>query len=368
MRASTKIGYLAACLLFIGTGLRITLHSWQSTLTSRGIERAYFQSLIDTHEPDYLLKLRDTHLGCKTITYRDPQLVFLGDSHSYAGWDYAMLQDALRPVRIGNCALAGMFPENVADFVSLVTAAGLSTRYIVFGIQPRMFWDVPERPDRIARARQMMIEARAPRENLPAILTGKWRQIDQFVGTAMTEPARIARLETDTRALDRGTVDRTLAENERSIYALNFWLGYVNEGGPLSNIGALVQRTCDAVRRAGLRLAVVYIPESRWLNERYSPAQRTQFLEVASLFRACADWVDVSPFESAGWDNRDFINRYLLDDYPYAGWRQPDIALAWIAERPNERRWHFFDPDHMNASGARMYSHLMGPKIAAWSR
>jgi len=366
MRASTKIGYLAACLLFIGTGLRITLHSWQSTLTSRGIERAYFQSLIDTHEPDYLLKLRDTHLGCKTITYRDPQLVFLGDSHSYAGWDYAMLQDALRPVRIGNCALAGMFPENVADFVSLVTAAGLSTRYIVFGIQPRMFWDVPERPDRIARARQMMIEARAPRENLPAILTGKWRQIDQFVGTAMTEPARIARLETDTRALDRGTVDRTLAENERSIYALNFWLGYVNEGGPLSNIGALVQRTCDAVRRAGLRLAVVYIPESRWLNQHYTAAQRRDFIANAALYQQCADWIDMTAFDSLGYDNRLFVNRYLVDNYPYAGWRTVAVAQQWMAENATERRWQFFDPDHLSAAGARAFSTRIAPRLAQW--
>jgi hypothetical protein len=359
--------YLALCVGFVAIGLQITLRSWPSTLTSRGIERAYFQSLIARHEADYLLKLRDTHLGCETIAYRDPEIVFLGDSHSYAGWDYPVLQDRLRPMRVGNCALAGMFPENIADFAALVATAGLSTKYVVFGIQPRMFWDVPERPDRVTRARRMMAEAREPRENLPTMITGRWRQIDPFIGSAMTEPQKIARLDSEAKSLDGATVDRTLAGNEQTIYALNFWLGYVNEGGPLHDVPALVQRACDAVRATGLRLAVVYIPESRWLNEHYSAAQRRDFMHNAMLYRQCADWIDMSAFESMGYDNRFFINRYLVDNYPYAGWQRVSIAHQWMAENATERRWQFFDPDHMSAAGAREFSARIAPRLAAWT-
>ena len=367
MIASAKSAiYIAACVVFVAVGLQITLHSWQSTLTSRGIERAYFQSLIARHEPDYLLKLRDTHLGCKTITYRDPQIVFLGDSHSYAGWDYSILQDKLQPLRVGNCALAGMFPENVGDFAHLVTAAGLSTKYVVFGIQPRMFWDVPERPDRVARARLMMAEVREPRENLPSLITGKWRQIDPFVGAGMTEPAKIASLEHQAGGLDEAIVDRTLGENEHSFYALNFWLGYVNEGGPLSHVDAVVQRSCDAVHRAGLRLVVVYIPESRWLNQHYTAAQRRDFAQNAERFRACADWIDMSAFDSMGYENRFFVNRYLVDNYPYSGWQDAAVAQQWMAENATERRWQFFDPDHMSAAGARQFSTRIAPRLARW--
>jgi hypothetical protein len=358
--------YAAACVVFMATGLQITLHSWQSTLTSHGIERAYFRSVIGKYERDYLLGMRDTHLGCKTLTYRDPQLAFLGDSHSYAGWDYLGLQERLRSAVIGNCALAGMFPENIEDFVNLVTAAGLSTRYVVFGIQPRMFWDVPERPDRIERARKMMIEVREPRENLPAMATGHWRQIDPFIGTAQTAPGKIDRLADAAKQLDGAVVDRALAASEHDLYALNFWLGYVNEGGPLKQAPEVVHRACQAVRRAGIHLGVVYIPESRWLNQHYTAAQRADFIRNARLFNECADWVDLAAFESMGYDNRDFVNRYLVDNYPYTGWQDLAVARRWISEQDVERRWQFFDPDHMSAAGAREFSAALAPRLSQW--
>lgn len=358
--------YGAVWAAFMALGLQITLYSWPSTITSHGIERAYFRALIAKHERDYLFRLRDTHLGCKTLAYRDPHLAFLGDSHSYAGWDYPGLQDRLRPVTIGNCALAGMFPENIEDFVALVTAAGLSTRYVVFGIQPRMFWDVPERADRVAQARQMLFEVRQPRENLPALVTGRWRQIEPFVGAAGTEPAKIDRLVAETDRLDGAVVDRTLANGAHDMYALNFWLGFVKEGGPLADAPAIVHRACTAIRRAGLRLAVVYVPESRWLHQHYTAAQREDFIGHAGLFNECADWVDTSAFTSMGYDNRYFVNRYLVDGYPYSGWQDPAAAKRWIAEKDVERRWQFFDPDHMSAAGAREFSATIAPRLTQW--
>jgi hypothetical protein len=259
-----------------------------------------------------------------------------------------------------------MFPENVADFAGLVAAGGLSTRFVVFGIQPRMFWDVPERADRVARARRMMAEVREPRESLPGMATGNWRQIDAFIGAASTELAKIDRLQTDAQHLDARAVDRGLAENERALYALEFWLGYVRDGRPMPGIQQIVDRTCRALARAGLRLGVVYIPESRWLNERYTPGQREAFIRDARRFAQCADWVDLSAFESFGLDNRYFVNRYLVDNYPYAGWQDVSLARQWIDESATERRWQFFDPDHLSAAGAREFSARTAPRLSRW--
>ena len=358
--------YIAGCLAFLAAGAWITLRSWQSTIASPGIERLYFRTLIERHETDYLLRLRDTHLGCETVTYRDPDVVFLGDSHSYAGWDYLKLQQRLRPLAIGNCALSGMFPENVEDFAGLVAAAGLSTRFVIFGVQPRMFWDVPERPDRVARARRMMIEVREPRESLPGMARGEWRQIDTFIGSASTELAKIDRLRAGAQHLDAHTVDRGLADNERSLYALDYWLGYIRDGRPMPGIQQMVDRTCRALARVGVRLGVVYIPESRWLNERYTHEQRDAFIRDARQFEQCADWVDLSAFDSYGFDNRYFVNRYLVDNYPYAGWRDVTLAHQWINESATARRWQFFDPDHLSAAGAGEFSARMVPQLSRW--
>ena len=350
----------------MAAGARTTLQWWQSTITSPGIERMYFRSLIARNETDYLLRLRDTHLGCETITYRDPDVVFVGDSHTYAGWDYVSLQRQLPAHIVGSCALAGMFPENIADFSRLVSGAALSTRFVIFGIQPRMFWDVPERADRVSRARRMMVEVREARESLPGIVTGQWRQIDSFVGASATEPAKIRHLQDASAILDSHAVDAGLAANERALYALDFWLGYIRDGRRLASADAIVGEACDAITRSGLRLGVVYIPESRWLNQRYTAEQREEFVRVARLFEQCADWIDLSAFDSFGFENRYFVNRYLVDNYPYAAWHDWSLAHHWIGENDQERRWQFFDPDHMSAAGAQRFSAQMGPRLARW--
>ena len=358
---------VAVMAVFAAAGAVAMAIYWQSSLVSRGIENLYFSRLIATHETDYLAALRDTHLGCKTIAYRSPDIAFVGDSHSYAGWDYVELQHGLPGRKVGACVLAGMFPENLVDFLRALRNSEWAPRYVVFGIQPRMFWDVEERKDRVGRARRQIRDIAQPKESLPTLATGHWRNVDRFEGAATAFAAHKRALEAGLATLDPKEVDNVLATRTADFHALTFWLKYVEDGRPYEPMPAIVREVCEAVRQSGVRLGVAYVPESRWLNQLYTPAERAHFLSVARLFGACADWVDVSPFESAGWDNRDFINRYLLDDYPYSGWRQPEAALAWIAERPNERRWHFFDPDHMNAAGAQLFSRAMQPRLAAWA-
>lgn len=358
--------YLTACAVFVLFGGYQTILYSSSTLTSPGIERAYFERLIASHDRDYLYALRDTHLGCKTIAYRDPDVVFLGDSHSYAGWDYPLLQDELRPAVVGNCALAGMFPENADDFLHVLAAGSLRARYVVFEIQPRMFWDVPERPDRVLRARKQIGEIATTKESLGALLTGKWRQIDPFLGAEAVASAKIARLARALDGIDEATIDRALDDNVETLYALHYWTGFVREGSPFARLPAVVEGVCRSVRAARVHFGVVYVPESRWLNEHYTDEQRSQFRADAALFGACADWVDLSAFDQRGYDNRYFVNRYLVDDYPYNGWNNPPAALAWIGESPQERRWQLFDPDHMSAVGAHTFSRAFAKRLQRW--
>src|SRR5579859_5381373 len=92
---------VAVMTLFAAAGAIAMGIYWQSSLVSRGIEDLYFGRMIAAHESDYLAALRDSHLGCKTIAYRAPDIAFVGDSHSYAGWDYAELQRALPGRKVG---------------------------------------------------------------------------------------------------------------------------------------------------------------------------------------------------------------------------------------------------------------------------
>lgn len=362
---SFRFGLVAALFVaWLGAGSAVTLANWEGQLVSPGLERLYFTTRIAEHEADYLHALRDRHLGCETLAYRDPGIVFFGDSHSYAGWDYAQLQAGLGIV-VGNCALSGAFPENLPELVAAIRRTALPVRFIVIGVSPRMFWDVPERADRIARARAQIADVGAPMENLVTLASGEWRQVDAFPPVAESELERMAKLGAEVDTLSPATVDDFLARHEASMYATQWWRDYAAAGTGYPGIADVVDRACQAVTAAGIELAVVYIPESAWLTRQYSAEQQAQFNAVVDRFRQCASFVDIAAFPDGG-DNRWYINRYLVEDYPYAAWDDFTLLDAWMAADETQRRWQFFDPDHLSPYGARAFTASMLPGLSGW--
>lgn len=354
---------LAAAMFFMG-GTGLVVHHWEDQLASIGVERRYFSTLIDQQEADYLAGLRDTHLGCKTLLYRNPELVFFGDSHTYAGWDYTILQRKL-PVRIGSCALSGAFPENVCDLLEAIKSNGLCTRYLILGISPRMVWDVPERQHRIERARLELASLGQPRENFVTLVNRQWRKIDRFDGAEKRMAAAIKRLDEGLETIPPEQIDRFLAEHSGEFHATQFWLDYVAQGRPFEGLNAVIAQIGRKAEACGVRLGVVYIPESRWLNRLYTAAQRQHFQEACQAFARIASWHNIDWF-NGGAENGNYVNRYMLLDYPYHTWNDPYAARTWIAEDAQSRQWQLFDPDHMSALGAARFTEDMAPKIREW--
>lgn len=364
----SAIGFWFMTLVFLawlGIGSAVTLANWEGQLVSPGIERAYFEARIANDEPDYLHAMRDTHLGCETLAYRNPEIVFFGDSHSYAGWDYPQLQASL-DLKVGNCALSGAFPENLPDLIAAIRRAAIPVRYLVIGISPRMFWDVPERQDRIARARAQIADIGRPLENLVTLATGDWRQIDVFPPIDPAVAGRLEMLDQTVRALPQERIDRFLSAHADAMHATAWWQDYTAEGTSYAAMPDVTDDICHAIESSGIALGVVYIPESRWLASQYSPAQQSWFTAMVDRLKRCATLIHIDEFPAGG-DNRWYINRYAAEDYPYGAWSDFDLLDPWIAVDETQRRWQFFDPDHLSPFGASAFTAAMLPELIGWT-
>ena len=345
-------------------GVLILWNHAHTVLTWPGLERLVISRLIEDHEESYLMRMRDTHLGCKTVQHRHPDIVFIGDSHSYAGYNYVYLQEKLRPARVGNCALSGLRPANVIDFLSAAKSAGLLPQQLVFGISPEMFWkDEDRRMGLTVRARREIAKIGSPKESVVSLASGEFRHIEDFRHSASMRAAHAA-FEQAMAGIDADQVDRFLAGDTSGIHALDWWRDTVLHGALDRPQLFLIEEICRAARRNGIILGVVYVPESRWLLSRLSTEQRSEFLQVTKRFAACADWTDFSFFPE-GAPNTWYVNRQLLADYPYSAWSDVASARKWIEQAELTRRWQFFDPDHMNALGASEFSYRIVGNIAS---
>src|SRR5262249_30841889 len=106
-------------------------------------------------EGSYLLSLRDSTLACESLGLRKPQAAVIGDSHSYAGWDFAALQAGLGE-RLGGCALGGLYIETVPLLLGHVLHASPGLRTVVLGLSPRMFWESPSKQEQINAHRRLI--------------------------------------------------------------------------------------------------------------------------------------------------------------------------------------------------------------------
>jgi hypothetical protein len=324
-----------------------------------GLERLVISRDIARHESNYLRDMRDTHLGCNTLQYRPADIVFIGDSHSYAGYDYLLLQQALRPLIVGNCAYAGMAPENVLHFLAVAKTAGLLPRYLVFGISPDMFWEDEERRSlRIPRTQREIGKLAGSRETLFSVLSGRYRVIDDFHDDSPGQ--RIEVFNRGIETLSDQVIARFFEAYASGIHELDYWIDAVRKGRLDGRSLATIEPICAAARQLGIDLGVVYIPESAWLVSRLTREQKAGFEQVMRRFAACADWVDFTFFSAGGGQNRWFVDRFELPDYPYDAWADPAAARRWQEEAPRARQWKLFDPDHMNPLGAREFSRHVG--------
>ena len=292
-----------------------------------------------TSERSYLANLREPELACRSLSLRRPRVVVIGDSHSYAGWNFSQLQRTLER-RVGACAIGGLYADSLPALIDFVAEAADDAKLLVLGLSPRMFWDSP--------TKQAQMEHHSA---LIASLTPNARPF--FRRAVLGEPlpydgeyGSIARHAKLIESLDENAISDRLSESRDTILSLRDWAKRLEDVRTTSVADKVVPAICDAVRRSGARLWVVHVPESPYLESRYSPEVWHAYRSAIDALSPCAERILVAPARALDLGNRHYVNRALDDAHDYAAWRRPGAIHDEKA----------FDADHLNPVGAERFT------------
>lgn len=301
------------------------------------LEYAYRQE-IAAQEYDYLTALRNGDLGCRTVFARRPDVLVIGDSHAYAGWDFLTLQQMLGK-RVGACAMGGAYIDSLPDLVSKILP--LKPEHIIISVSPRMFWDSKTRVQQATTNDDMIAGLNKGLGGVRELF-----DLENFDGRHGEDIQRRNAHEPAISSLDEKKVHRALnvSVNQDSLSAWHERLKQVNHRA--ADGGEAIRQLCSLAQRNGLSYSVVYMPESPFLEGLYAPWLWNAFVDGMQGFNVCAEHVVVQRSLDYGLGNRHFVNRYLDDSVSY----EPFVNGTEVSDQKA------FDADHMNPFGATLFT------------
>jgi hypothetical protein len=294
-----------------------------------------------TNDSDYLAAIRNSDLGCRTLRMRRAEVVAVGDSHTYAAWDFEQLGDAMR-ARVGACALGGLYVETVPSILQGISRLPTRPRLVLLGLSPRMFWDSPTREQQTRANLDIVKEIDvgiAPTIETTSQLLAARGQRDRLASA-------IAQRELGLNELALHTIEDGLDRAGARLPTLDNWIQRLGDTKITTAAREAVKKICSAAVELKIPLVVIHLPESPYLEGMYPPGAWTEYVDMLAGLAACARHVIAEPARSFGLSNRDYVDRFLVSDPSYSLWRS-QIPLV---------DGRVFDPDHMNPLGARRFT------------
>lgn len=331
-----------------------------TSLTNYYIEKKYFNSVIKKEKKRYLYNLRDSHLGCRTLLYQDPDIIFFGDSHAYAGWDYLLLDKSLTDKKIASCAIAGLHPNSIVEFLSFINKTKLKPKHLIVSISLSNFLYDPQKDIRITQTNDLLNEIQSPQENLLNLFAIKWRKIPNFIKNDKITENKVIELSRKIADFNSFKIDALLQKHD--IFETTFWKEK-RDRQPNKQLPQIIKQIYKKSKQSNIELTFVYIPESKWLLKNYTKSQKKHFEKMLNLLSDYGFRVLAKDYYSGGLENKYFINRNLLQDYPYNAWGSKEEIDKWVIDQKGQHKWKLFDPDHLNAAGATYFTSRILPKL-----
>lgn len=320
---------------------------------------------------DYLASLREnSEIGCFTYRFHRPDLLFIGDSHSYADWDFVELERSLQSMKVSACAMGGLYVETATEILStLEPATDGWPKTVVYGVSARQFIDGKSKADQIIEHRRTLYagvgwgkvfsgktDFERGFEVLKTVLRGgrlpEWKSwADQqkqleFHGNQISDLNEL------------GLTQMMLGIRNRSQSA---WAEFLADAKITDDAMGQARRFCQVAQKKHVRLLLVDLPESPVLESLYSADLRSRYSEIRRELEKCGTWVKPGLEEARFKGNRFFVNRSMSSDYPY---RRLTDALEMKKETESFRN-NLYDLDHMNLVGAHVFTGAMIPELRA---
>jgi len=290
-------------------------------------------------EPVYLANLREPELACRTLALRRADVVVLGDSHSYAAWDFAELERRLQQ-RVGACSPGGLYAESVPGLLQYAIATSPDAKRVILGLSPRMFWESPTKQEQLD-FHVYLFKTLSP-DVVPFIRRAFLRKALPHDDEAQAIRRHEARIE----ALNEAAIAARLDRSRQTIRTLRDWNDRLKDVRFAPGFDAIAQDICAKVRAANLHLWVLHVPESPYLEARYSKETWDRYRHAVNALKPCAEKILLDEARTYGLGNRHYVNRQLKDEHEYTGWGLSTPISDDLA----------FDADHLNPVGARLFT------------
>lgn len=301
-------------------------------------------------DQEYLANLHgNSEFGPATFLKRRAKVLVIGDSHSYAGFDYNELARDLGVGSISACAMGGFYADTLPELVRLMREQDYRPAIIIYGFSYRQLFEGKNKQAQLAQHKRALTPERLP--SLKAAARNLWTSVLLLVDRERAMP-RSAELDDANVALNAPHIkalhqlDPGRMADRAGHSGLKVWDGVIAAAAISEAQRGNLASLCALVRETGAELYVFGVPESPELERRYPEPLLRQGGETVAELKSCARVLRLRSAQAWGLGDEHFVNRGLKQGYEYARWAEPGF-------RPDAQD---FDPDHMNLVGARVFT------------
>lgn len=296
--------------------------------------------LAEANEADYLESMRNqTRFGCVTMMAREPEILLIGNSASYAAWDMRRLQK-LTGLRVGGCMMGGATEEVMAQIAKMALDLKKPPKYIILGASPYMFLRSENYMQQLENIKNLLDEAHWPYAFWLNVFRNKQLLMKNYVFLAKDQDEKVRYHEPQLEAREdfiesyiHHHVPPDIEQVKKAQTAPR-----IPDFGKRS-----ASKVCSSVEKMGAKFFVINIPASPLAEELYSEDLANYYTKALSQYAPCAEKIINFKANYYGWENKHFVNR-LMGNVKYDEWKF------------DEQVQFDFDPDHVNPIGARLFT------------
>lgn len=300
---------------------------------------------------NYLASLRESSsFGCATAGLTQSELFFIGDSHSYAGWNFNNVSQLTGTPNISACMMGALYLETLPAIMQKFRENNGYPKKIVYGTSIWQFTNRKGKEAQLAQHTNLLNTFRS-RYNLASArdmikLAYKWKEHPETSpGKALqrTLSTHFIKVESTRESSATGLIEKESTESKL------IWKENQKSIVFEANIKEKIDAFCKLINREGIDLYVIDLPESPYMMANYKKEDLRTYEQILQQFRQCSQNIVMSDAASYGLGNRHFINRSMMDSFPYES--LPDgtsgISLPYL-----------YDIDHMNLIGATKFTQI----------
>ena len=297
--------------------------------------------------------------NCIALQHQKPDTVIIGSSHVYAGVDLHSFTEAAREAgydgKIGVCALSTFNTRYLAPLMSYLKRHDVEPDRIIWLVDTGAFSELALHDRRMD---YMMSVFDGEKD---AEVRKGWQQRWLDEGRDQSTVFYDDQHHVDQLAeLDPNTVAALARQHKTRFSALAVKAAKTAE--PMPGWKRDIRDFCSTLAKRGIRLDVVRSPVSLTMPD--TPGLIDAVAD-ARTYLPCAKRVEDRDAAQWGLDERDFLNRMLVEDYPYEIWQDASGAAmaAHLAPLEPQDGDRLIDTDHLNPIAARKFGRELARAI-----